>query len=358
MKNTIQKIGAKKICILAFALVLALTAFTFMNFRNSFSALASQSANYDLYTNDDYFQFNGNRHSIRDYPTLAQPLRGNVGTRTFVGLAGSDFDLDLGSADDAIPQIVPRELFMKANETLHIGDQYGFFISTIISGTNSHSSTVMVFDISTKTDLTEHPLYSISSEVEPIFQRRYAYLKAGSGSVSFQYEAKSYYIGIQTSSRIDTKTLSYSNLSNDRIIAMPSRAVEEKHYGLLGDWSTDVAVFYDNVNDYYLKDISFSASLSNVDKLNHGETGYNPYQDDGYFMHIVMCNFGGSYYVRNAPVLDKDVIYNNIFNTFKFVAGFTPASPIIDVIDGIQLAGDWFGLANQSQTLETEYILE
>lgn len=122
--NTKTKHTTKGLIVLAAIIILATTCLTLMS-RN-FVASASSVNSYDAYTNDDYFQFEGNRHSIREYPTLSQPSRGSV---VKVNLfMGSAFSLSLGSKDDAIAQIVPRQLFTYSNETLHIGDQYGFFI--------------------------------------------------------------------------------------------------------------------------------------------------------------------------------------------------------------------------------------
>ena len=336
-----------RVTLVALAIAIIVMAGLTLIFRNSHSAAAAQATNFDAYTNDDYFQFEGSLHSIRDYPVLSQPSRGSVGRQN------SYFTFTLGSKDDVIDQIVPRQLFTYSNETLHIGDQYGFFISTTPMG-NNFQSTVMVFDISTNNDLISDTLRDIVLEVEPIFQRKYAYLKAGSGSFTFQCEEISYYTFIETSRNITTKTFSYSNLSNDRIIPIPSRTEEVTHVGLWGDWSTAVTVVsHDNVDEFFLKDISFSASLSNVDELNHGDNGYDPGQDDGWFIIRFQSNLGGRYYVNNANVLDENVIYNNIYNTFKFVAGFTTLSSVIDVMDGIELVGDWFKVSDPSVTEHT-----
>ena len=49
-------------------------------------------------------------------------------------------------------QIVPKDLFCKADTTLHIGKEYGIFINTT-NEADYYASTVLVFDININTDL-------------------------------------------------------------------------------------------------------------------------------------------------------------------------------------------------------------
>lgn len=139
--------------------------------------------------------------------------------------------------DDAIISIVPKSLFFIPGEHLYVGKEYGFFVRVVpdVLFINDYAADVMVFDI-THTSPSFPSETTGSVKVEPLFQYKY---RATSGND----------MGFDPS------------LSQ---IVYP-----HTHYDYL---------------EYLFSETGFKITLSNVDELNPGDTGYDPLNDNGAFI--------------------------------------------------------------------------
>ena len=154
--------------------------------------------------------------------------------------------------DDAIVQIIPKELFFSVGRHLYIGREYGFFVYTAVDSLNFNDfcTDVFVFDILNEKPDFEEDVFEGTVRVTPIFQYRY-------------------------------------------------RAVDrEKRNNLWDGYDSSLTrvvyrhLHYDAPN-YYLNNISFRHSLENVMELNYGDSNYNPNNDNGAFIIQTRLNYKG-----------------------------------------------------------------
>jgi|GEM_PF-3378863 len=302
------------------------------------SAYSSASSNFDAYTDSrDFILNNDRRYSIHQYLSNHHARRGRIeSNRNYF----SEWLVNFSYADDAIVSMVPRELFRRENQTLHIGRYYGFFISTTPMYDNFRS-TVMVFDITNTIEIPSPN--NIAIRVQPIFQLRFAFLRAGSGRISFPTRRSN---GVWE--RDITTTLSYENLSQNRVIAMPMLAREHLG-GPIPLGGINRIAYYGNVNDYYLKDISFVTSLLNEQEANHWHDGYNPRNDKG--MMIIGFDYIFHGIIRTYDEIevsgDSSSIARVILSTTSFVLGlFPPTKPVALILSATLLASSWYRVAN------------
>lgn len=109
----------------------------------------------------------GSDLSIRDYSNKLHATKSTVSKTT----AGNGFILKVGE-DDPIVKIVPKDKFFTIGQVLEIGDEYGYFINTTQNSNGNYLSTVLVFDITTNTNL-EETIDRVIINVNPIFQYKY-----------------------------------------------------------------------------------------------------------------------------------------------------------------------------------------
>lgn len=219
------------------------------------NAASSESAAYDIYTDSDQIiGYNGytiQNYSDKLFTTKIKP--------TFD--ANKNLVLQNKETDDPIIGIIPKQLFKEVNKTLHIGKEYGFYIDTAALG-NNFVSIVLVFDISTNTNLME-TIDRVIISVSPVFQYKFAYLKASESTLSCQ----------------NGYILNYS-LTDDRVVPYPSNI-------------TSSAIQFDMVEKYYLKDISYGLTLNNENNLNRYDVGYDPYKDNGSYFTAMDYTYNG-----------------------------------------------------------------
>lgn len=209
--------------------------------------------------------------TIRDYESV----------RTIPDISHDGIDLVLNtSTDDAIVKIVPKAYFMTAGNELYIGREYGFFIHTEhcadIAGSNNMYSTVLVFDIDNVTDMVANKDTAVTKV-----------------TVLYQYEF--IYLSPQESH--------YTVLSNLGDFLITKINFDAAHSGIVIPLARGTADFpeYNQVDTYYLNDISFAASLFNVQNLDYYDSAYEGSSDPGAF-------FTGSRYIYNGKVaVDGDL---------------------------------------------------
>ena len=239
--------------------------------------------------------------TIRDYESV----------RTIPDISHDGIDLVLNtSTDDAIVKIVPKAYFMTAGNELYIGREYGFFIHTEhcadIAGSNNMYSTVLVFDIDNVTDMVANKDTAVTKV-----------------TVLYQYEF--IYLSPQESH--------YTVLSNLGDFLITKINFDAAHSGIVIPLARGTADFpeYNQVDTYYLNDISFAASLFNVQNLDYYDSAYEGSSDPGAF-------FTGSRYIYNGKVaVDGDITAGQhaewLYDAISFVGG------IVSLIPGSQMLG-------------------
>lgn len=192
---------------------------------------------------------NGTNLTIRDYPEELHSTKARV-----VVYKNEDseygFKLDGLESDDPIVNIVPKEYFFVEGQVFTMGDEYGYFIKTEASSNGNYFATVLVFDITTNTDLVV-TVDRVIVEVKPIFQ--YKYVGLTNASLNEYICGEPFY---------------YDALAEPRVVAKPSKIVHNNY---------EHEVKYEMEDDYYVKDVSFGTSLYNEQALNYGDVGYNAY---------------------------------------------------------------------------------
>ena len=171
--------------------------------------------------------------------------------------------------DDPIVYIIPKALFFTPGEHIYVGKEYGFFLRVVDDSYSiiNYNVDVMVFDI-THTTPGFLPRTDGKARIDPLFQFKY---RATNG----------------TYDQIDS--------SLDRVV-IPHIA-------------------YDYA-EYFLKDVGFKFTLENVDALNPGETGYDPYEDDGAFITNMSAEVNGTGLRKWNHKYEQDIA--------SFVIGFIP----------------------------------
>jgi len=252
------------------------------------TASAVSVSNYDSFTNNEKLVIEDIKYERDKYSDLFYAKTSYIKGGTWNWQTGGDSSFRLvNGGDDYITKIVPKELFAEENDgILHIGKYYGFFISTKPMG-NNFQSTVLVFDIITDTDLPK-TTDRIEVTVKPIFQYTYAYLKPSESLIKFKDALNMTMSGNNISNHSE---LNYS-ISQPLVIALPiAVSYTSMDYGAASASSAT----YGMVENYYLSDISFAASLYNEQELNVGDAGYDPYNDVGSYITSYDYTYKGKY---------------------------------------------------------------
>lgn len=229
-----------------------------------------------------------------------------------------DFYLDDGETitDDPIVNIVPKELFFIYGEHIYVGKEYGFFVRVVVDtiDVDDYAVDVMVFDLIHTT-----PYFSSSvaesevgaSKIVPLFQ--YKYRAAEAESVTAPLDP-----------------------SLSRVVY--------PH------------IHYDGA-EYFLKDIGYKVTLDNPTALNPGDSGYDPYEDNGAFMIQTRVNVSGIGLEENSD--------NFLADTVMFTLGFVPyvgtglsvCSYVHDVYNGFGNSNYFYTqsayLSNNEQRIDT-----
>ena len=207
--------------------------------------------------------------TIRDYAEM----------RTIPNITYKDTDLVLNTTtDDVIVKIVPKGYFMSSGDNLYIGKEYGFFIHTEqcanIAGANNMYSTVVVFDIINSLNMVESKDIA-TTEVEVLYQYEFIYLSP----------QESHYTVLSVGGDFLLTPIHYTAESAGIVIPLARGTADIRKY--------------DVVDTYYLKDVSFAATLQNAQNLNQYDEGYEAYRDDGAFF------IGGAYCYSGQEWVDK-----------------------------------------------------
>ncbi len=270
------------------------------------------SSDYKTYTNSDNLILSSS-YTIHDYPRL---IGNNAHLNVSYSGGRTHYSFSNLEVDDSIVEIVPKQLFFEVGSDIYMGEEYGFFIKTTNNDAN-YMSTVMVFDITTETNLEETIDKAIVS-VAPIFQYKYIGLTDNTDSII-----------------INNSVVNYQ-LNGECVIALPYFTINGAEYVM--------------TEDFYLKDISFGASLYNEQALNRGDANYNPYEDYGSFFTGYDYSYKGKHRVYGEfPA--EDLLITTLDTKF-FYLGALEVVPIIgDVVsilgtiyDGVSLANDWISL--------------
>lgn len=224
---------------------------------------------YENYTDTDVFVYNGLSYFIEGYADNAYLNYGNVTYERYGTQSPYTYNLNV-SGDNAITQIVPKELFMNIGDYLYIGKEYGFFINTAqYYPAGNMKSTVMVFDIETQNLDLDTNAGIITVITQPLFQKEYIYLSS---------EASKYYF--RSGDGIDYSQFANYTISDGGYVIQHGKLHEA---GVV--WEVD----YDyTVDTYYLKDISYAMMVQNEQDPNegYGAAIYDPYEDTGsYFTY-------------------------------------------------------------------------
>lgn len=269
------------------------------------STMAAEEESAMLTESDDIAGYAGK--TIRDYESV----------RTIPDISHDGIDLVLNtSTDDAIVKIVPKAYFMTAGNELYIGREYGFFIHTEhcadIAGSNNMYSTVLVFDIDNVTDMVANNDTAVT-KVTVLYQYEFIYLSPQESHYTVLSDAGDFLI---------TK-INFDSAHSGIVIPLARHTADIRRYN--------------QVDTYYLNDISFGASLMNVQNSNYGDSGYDPSQDAGAFFIAGTYSYQGKEYVDNKPTgSDAAQWFHSIATIAGGIVTLTPGFNLL----GLALVGD------------------
>ncbi|MBD5091946.1 MAG: hypothetical protein HDT36_01010, partial [Clostridiales bacterium] len=303
MKKIRSRISIVILCI-CITLLLCTSLLVFFHFENSGIAFAADTNTTNVeglaksYTDSD--TINGMQKSIREYPSALYQTKARI--------SGGKLVID---GDDPIVNIIPRAYFVERSEHIYIGKEYGFFINSHAQSATSKNNIieVLVFDITTNTDL-EKTTDRLIVRVEPIFQYYYGYVIGTETNISYN----------ETSLNINYNISSTANY----IVPLPNNNKFEQY------------------NKYFLKDISFGATLYNEQELNTINTQYQPEQDDGAF--IIMYDYmykGVKHNKKGFDENNKEIASNsvdlalNAVGSILGIVGMLTAPPISIIVGGL-----------------------
>lgn len=250
---------------------------------------------------------NGSDLTIRDYSEFLHATKAAVRSK----IHGLGVELCNLTEDDPIVYIINKNRFFEVGQVLEMGDEYGYFIKTTQTEQGNYLSTVLVFDITTNTDL-HNTQGQIIVEVSPIFQYKYVGLTNDATFELFHNEK-----------------LYYNVLDDLRVVAYPSAI-------------SSYEVEYENTEEYYIKDISFGTSLFNAQTLNCGDVGYDPYNDYGSYFTGFDYSYQGKY--REYGEFDDGELDSLITDTCMWALGWFEAVPALGNV--IAVAGQLYSIVS------------
>jgi len=273
------------------------------------ASAAESSVNFDEYTDSDVLL--GGTKTVRDY---ANSLHHST-----VSWNGATYTV---RADDPIVQIVPKSLFATKGEHIHIGREYGFFVRTTADSYSNGSQSrtdkynnnveVLVFDITTDTNL-KATTDRIIVKVQPLFQYRYAYI---------DYRSTQFF----SDNNLAGGASFYLNYS----IPTGTAYVVPKPVGKSAD-------SFSQTWNYFLKDISVSATLLNEQALNDADEDYIASKDNGYFITGFDYKYDG--FVSAVSKEDKISLGLNVASMFCGAVSFVPGVGTFAGVLGMLIGG-------------------
>lgn len=259
--KTINKLFAG----LIFLFMLSIVFLSGFGVKGSHQVMAATSSEQYDYTDSDYL-VPGGSYTIRDYSEQLIASKAHVQHVEDEGYQIADSD-----QDDPIVKIIPKNLFYTVGSELVIGQEYGYYINTTALGLN-YKSTALVFDIVTEANL-EVTTDRVFITVKPLFEYKYVCVSGQDSSVFMDGHEVTY-------SNSDYCVVPYASISN-------------------------LAIRYNETNQYYLKDISFAGSLYNEQHLNPGDPLYDAYEDYGSYFTAFDYEYSGRYRKNNSFPIDE-----------------------------------------------------
>ena len=335
MRNTYNKY--KSVILIGLLLLIITSILSGAVFANSNHVFAEEntiSANSNTESSElDTDMIAGTNLTIRDY---SEQLHATEAAVRISDEDNTGFELYNLDEDDPIINIVPKNYFFTVGNIVNIGDEYGYFINTEETANKTYISTVLVFDITTNTDLVA-TIDRVIVKVSPIFQYKYAGLTNEATMALFN--------GVY---------LNYNTLDESRVVAYPSK---------MENTLVSHKVEYEMAEDYYIKDVSFGASLYNEQALNYGDVGYDPYNDYGSYFTGFDYSYQGKYREKGEFNVG-DMLWNvadNIFTALDYIK-FSPgplgtvANVFGAIYDVISFGKGWIDFASEPSNLgKTEF---
>lgn len=235
------------------------------------------------------------------------------------------------NGDDNIVKIIPRSLFVNAGTYFYVGYEYGFFVNTTSNGTYNTSS-VIIFDV-IRGSQNDADFY-IDITIKPVMRANFCYVNNQSSIQMYKVYSDFPYIGITCSVNIENQDIQNAVIP---LINCELNTSGLNHYKFLQ---------YVESNSFKISDISFAASLYNVNSLNIGDTGYSVDEDYGYFFT------GNSYHYSASHIESADVtsgIKDITSSITSAVLGYVPF-----LGDAISVADNLFTLASGVNALSSQ----
>lgn len=242
----------------------------------------------------------GSNLTIRDYPQQLHATEAAVRITDQTDIGFELYNLD---EDDPIVNIVPKDYFFTVCNVVNMGDEYGYFINTIKTLNNTYLSTVLVFDITTNTDLVA-TTDRVIVEVSPVFQYKYAGLTNDANMALFN----GFY-------------LNYDMLYESRVVAYPSNMAFNSLFH---------KVEYNMTEEYYIKDVSFGATLYNEQAPNYDDGGYDPYNDFGSYFTGFDYSYHGKY--REHEEFNTGAAVELAADTVMCILGIAKKLPVLGTV--------------------------
>ena len=289
-------INNNMIALIVVLLIAAISVFALVEFSDNNVPYAKASNLYASNLDLDSDNIAGSNLTISDYPSHLHA------TKAAVKFDNNDVGYALYglNEDDPIVNIVPKDHFFTEGQVLDMGDEYGYFIKTTRNQNGNYLSTVLVFDITTNTNLFE-TIDRVIVEVSHVFQYKYIGLTNSASS--------EYFHGLE---------LSYNTLVSPCIVAYPSKMQNGN------------VLEFGMTEEYYLKDVSFGASLYNEQALNRGDSGYDPSNDYGSYFTGFDYSYQGKY--REYGEFSGEDLAWRIADTIRFGLGYMKRIPIVGSI--------------------------
>ena len=223
--------------------------------------------------------------------------------------------------DDEIVNLIPKEYFFKVCSIAKpIDFDNAYFINTRKyqneNGIDLYLSDVMLISIENNFDINsiDHPSQVVQT-IKPVFQATY---------LSFSNNVDVYY---------DTYWLHNKSELNDVVTPAPSSSK-----------GVDDSILFE-IDDYYITNIEFEATLLNKRHKNSFDNGYIPSEDQG------------SFFVRSDIYYDGlgKVNYESVISVIKSCIGFIPITPnfsVGDIISFVDFAKDTVDIISQEEIRE------
>ena len=315
MKTTVNFINkimliAVVICMAAIGSCLALQGNVKVAYADE-PAFEFYQGKYDTYTDSDTFKYGNATYSLNAYPENSALSTGNVTISPNSSVSGG-YTVSV-SGDNAITQIVPKELFQNNGDYTYIGKEYGFYVHTTdYAPFGNKQSIVMVFDIATVNTGLDTNAGVVEVKVEPLFQRKYVYLSSNNDQYRFDNRADGE----------PTQYINY-NIAGEGYVVPSVNLVYDDFTHIIG------CRFVGEVQEYYLKDVSYFMMLLNEQDPNEGNGGvhYDPYKDTGsYFTYFDYKYDGTARRHGEFPQEEHDAFASEIFNVFLSACEMIPVA--------------------------------